>query len=100
MVLPCSGQEQGAGMAQSHQESARGRDENHAPGSDTGGTPAECHRSVPGAAEAIWRTAVRTARRGSRNAGVRQVKNEREDARVLKPDVIIGWPDWNKVQPF
>ncbi len=25
---------------------------------------------------------------------------ERRDARVLQPDVIIGWPDWNKVQPF
>jgi hypothetical protein len=27
-------------------------------------------------------------------------RNEREDAGVLQPDVIIGWPDWNKVQPF
>jgi hypothetical protein len=26
--------------------------------------------------------------------------NERKDARVLQPDVIIGWSDWNKVQPF
>jgi hypothetical protein len=25
---------------------------------------------------------------------------ERRDTRVLQPDVIIGWPDWNKVQPF
>jgi len=27
-------------------------------------------------------------------------KNERNDSRVLQPDVIIGWADWNKVQPF
>jgi hypothetical protein len=27
-------------------------------------------------------------------------KNERKDTRVLQPDVIIGWSDWNKVQPF
>jgi hypothetical protein len=27
-------------------------------------------------------------------------RSERRDARVLQPDVIIGWPDWNKVQPF
>jgi hypothetical protein len=26
--------------------------------------------------------------------------NEQEDARVLQPDLIIGWSDWNKVQPF
>jgi hypothetical protein len=25
---------------------------------------------------------------------------ERRNARVLQLDVIIGWPDWNKVQPF
>jgi hypothetical protein len=27
-------------------------------------------------------------------------RNERNDARVLQPDLIIGWADWNKVQPF
>ena len=27
-------------------------------------------------------------------------RNEQKDARVLHPDVIIGWADWNKVQPF
>jgi hypothetical protein len=27
-------------------------------------------------------------------------RNERRDSRVLQPDVIIGWADWNKVQPF
>jgi hypothetical protein len=27
-------------------------------------------------------------------------RSERRSARDLKPDVIIGWPDWNKVQPF
>ncbi len=27
-------------------------------------------------------------------------RSERRGARVLQPDVIIGWPDWNKVQPF
>jgi hypothetical protein len=27
-------------------------------------------------------------------------RSERKDARVLQPDVIIGWSDWNKVQPF
>jgi hypothetical protein len=27
-------------------------------------------------------------------------RNERKDARVLQPDVIIGWLDWDKVQPF
>jgi hypothetical protein len=43
VVLPCSGQEQRASVAQSHQKSALGRDENHAPGSDTAGTHAECH---------------------------------------------------------
>jgi hypothetical protein len=84
MVLPCSGQEQGAGMAQSHQESTRGRNKNHAPGSDTVGTPAECHRSIPGAAEAVWRTAVCAARRRSRDAGVCQVK-ERAGGRKSPP---------------
>jgi hypothetical protein len=27
-------------------------------------------------------------------------RSERRGARVLQLDVIIGWPDWNKVQPF
>jgi hypothetical protein len=27
-------------------------------------------------------------------------RNERKDAIILQPDVIIGWSDWNKVQPF
>ncbi len=27
-------------------------------------------------------------------------RSERRGARVLQPDVIIGWPDWNKVQRF
>jgi hypothetical protein len=27
-------------------------------------------------------------------------RSERRDARVLQPDVIIAWSDWNKVQPF
>ncbi len=27
-------------------------------------------------------------------------RNERNDERVLQPDVIISWADWNKVQPF
>ncbi len=27
-------------------------------------------------------------------------KSERRVARVLQPDVIIRWSDWNKVQPF
>jgi hypothetical protein len=27
-------------------------------------------------------------------------RNERNNTGVLQPDVIIGWSDWNKVQPF
>jgi hypothetical protein len=27
-------------------------------------------------------------------------RSERGGARALQPDVIIGWPDWGKVQPF
>ncbi len=27
-------------------------------------------------------------------------RNERNNAKVLPPDVIISWSDWNKVQPF
>jgi hypothetical protein len=27
-------------------------------------------------------------------------RSERGSARALQPDVIIGWPDWSKVQPF
>jgi hypothetical protein len=27
-------------------------------------------------------------------------RSERRGARALQPDVIIGWPDWNKVQTF
>ncbi len=27
-------------------------------------------------------------------------RNVRNNTRVLQPDVIIGWSDWNKVQPF
>jgi hypothetical protein len=27
-------------------------------------------------------------------------RSERRSARALQPDVIIGWLDWNKVQPF
>ncbi len=99
-MLPCSGQEQRASVAQSHQKSARGRDENHAPGSDTAGTRAECHRSIPGAAEAIWRTAIVLHAKGVETLECVRLRNERKDARVLQPDVIIGWSDWNKVQPF
>jgi hypothetical protein len=44
VVLPCSWQEQRIDLAQSHQKSARGRDEDHASGSNTVGTSAERHR--------------------------------------------------------
>ncbi len=27
-------------------------------------------------------------------------KNEQESLRILQPDVIIGWMDWDKVEPF
>jgi hypothetical protein len=27
-------------------------------------------------------------------------RSERRSARALQPDVIVGWPDWSKVQPF
>jgi hypothetical protein len=27
-------------------------------------------------------------------------RNERNDSRILQSDVIIGWADWNNVQPF
>ncbi len=54
VVLPCSSQEQRVGLAQGHQESAGGRDEDHASGSNTVGTSDECHRGVPGEAEAVW----------------------------------------------
>ncbi len=27
-------------------------------------------------------------------------KNERNDSGTLQPDVIVGWADWDKVQPF
>jgi hypothetical protein len=27
-------------------------------------------------------------------------RGEQRSARALQPDVIVGWPDWNKVQPF
>jgi hypothetical protein len=27
-------------------------------------------------------------------------RGKRRSARALQPDVIVGWPDWNKVQPF
>ena len=27
-------------------------------------------------------------------------RSERRGAKALQPDVIIGWSDWNKVQPF
>jgi hypothetical protein len=27
-------------------------------------------------------------------------RSERRGAIFLQPDVIFGWPDWNKVQPF
>ncbi len=27
-------------------------------------------------------------------------RNERDNSRTLQPDVIVGWADWNKVQPF
>jgi hypothetical protein len=27
-------------------------------------------------------------------------RNEQNDTRILQPDVIIGWADWNKVQSF
>ena len=27
-------------------------------------------------------------------------RNERNDSRTLQPDVIVGWADWDKVQPF
>ncbi len=37
---------------------------------------------------------------GVETLGCVKPRNERIDTRVLQPDVIIGWPDWNKVQPF
>ena len=27
-------------------------------------------------------------------------RHERGSAKALQPDVIVGWPDWSKVQPF
>ncbi len=27
-------------------------------------------------------------------------RNERNDTGILQPDVIVGWADWDKVQPF
>jgi hypothetical protein len=27
-------------------------------------------------------------------------RNERNDSRTLQPDVIVGWADWDTVQPF
>jgi hypothetical protein len=27
-------------------------------------------------------------------------RNERNDSRALQPDLIVGWADWDKVQPF
>jgi len=29
-----------------------------------------------------------------------RLRSERRGAKALQPDVIIGWPDWSKVQPF
>jgi hypothetical protein len=29
-----------------------------------------------------------------------RLRNERNDSRTLQPDVIVGWADWDKVQPF
>ena len=69
--LPCVQQEGGDGVAQGHQEPARGCDEDHAPGGGTSGPHSECHRGLPGTAEAVQRTSVHTACGRSRDAGVR-----------------------------
>jgi hypothetical protein len=39
-----------------------------------------------------------TIPQGKPNQG--DVRHDRGSAKALQPDVIIGWPDWSKVQPF
>ena len=78
VVFPCFWRGQGVSVAQGHQESARGRDEDHAPGSNTAGVRPECHRGLPSAAEAVQRTTVHIARRRSRDAGVHQIEERTE----------------------
>jgi hypothetical protein len=87
-------------MAQGHQESARGRDEDHAPGSNTAGVRPECHRDLPSAAEAVQRPRFILRAEGVETLECIRSRSERRGARALQPDVIIGWSDWNKVQPF
>ncbi len=71
-------------MAQSHQESALGRDKDYASGSSTVGPRSECHRGLPGAAEVVQRSAIGVGRRRGRDAGVHQVK-ERAEKRESSP---------------
>jgi hypothetical protein len=99
-VLPCSGQEQRAGMAQSHQESARRRDKNHASGSDTIRLTQSVTEAYQGRLKLSGEPRFELRAEGVETLECVRSRNERKDTRVLQPDVIIGWSDWNKVQPF
>ncbi len=100
MVLPSDWQEQRAGLAQGRQESARGRDEDRASGGDTARIAAERHRGLLGETEVVWRATVVLRAEGFETLKCVRPRNERNDSRILQPDVIIGWAGWDKVQLF
>jgi hypothetical protein len=87
-------------VAQSHKEPTHERDEDHAPGSGTVGLT----QSVTEAYQVQLRLSSEP-RFVLRAEGVETLecirsRSERRSARALQPDLIIGWPDWGKVQPF
>jgi hypothetical protein len=71
------------------------------------GIAAERHGGVPGETEAyqvrlrpsdqsqfmLWAKGVETPE-------CVRPRSERDSSRALQPDVIVGWADWDKVQPF
>jgi hypothetical protein len=61
-------------------------------GSDDGVPP-------PGAGEQ-WACPIRECQDSTTMLECVRSRSERGSARALQPDVIVGWPDWNKVQPF
>jgi hypothetical protein len=88
-------------VATSHQKSSRAGYQDYASGSDAVGAATE-HHGIK-----AYRVGLRFSdqpRYILRAEGVETLecvrpRDERESSRALQPGVIIGWMDWDKVEP-
>jgi len=84
-------------LAPGHQKSARGSDKDHASGGNAAGVTTEAYRvrlRLSDEPQFVLRA------EGVETLECVRPRNERNDLRTLQPDVIVGWADWDKVQPF